>query len=188
MYGTTSRTRNIAIILTVVSLLAVAPLTSCSTAQKTPSTDTNKFQTAQPSNEELTLPAADAEKLNEAIGFGKDNGYAAKYGARPSYEITENGKPKLMTILDREHREWKPGTHKIEVFCLGTGTLDVSLKVGDSQAENPNAKCSKNIEMTTLTIDTPGADEGWIQITPAKGTKAYIGYRLAETTGSAGGT
>lgn len=101
--------------------------------------------------------------------------YRMRAGARPSYRTDNHGKRQTMSILDVDNSTWDAGDYQLTVYCMGTGTLDVSFSIGETHEER-SMTCSKDIAQESLNVRTEGADKGQVGITPSEDSKCEIAY------------
>ncbi|WP_432489545.1 hypothetical protein [Kineococcus sp. SYSU DK018] len=83
------------------------------------------------------------------------------------------------TIRDQDAQPRPAGAHQLSVHCTGTGSLTVTLAIGESSESTQLPQCSPETAATTLSVrTTTQATPTTVTIAPAPGTVAAIAYAL----------
>lgn len=109
--------------------------------------------------------------------------HRAVSGARLSHEVNEDGERRAISTLDTDDSPWDAGNYQLTVYCMGTGTLDVSFAIGGHHAER-TMPCADDIRQESLSVQTEGASEGQISITPSEDSESAIAYWIDQTGAS----
>ena len=124
-------------------------------------------------------PFTDEEiaRLNDAVQ-AVGNEPVALATARPSYLADEQGKRRIMTIHDVDKSHKTAGMYQLQVFCLGTGLLDVDFSIGDA-SRNDTLRCIVNdIAVANIPLEVADSDIMEVTIRPSEASDCQIAYRV----------
>lgn len=123
----------------------------------------------------------DADKLAAENGDGEFAGaeLVTQFGPSPSYSTGTYGLRQPNVAHNVENLQIEAGTYQLTVYCIGTGNLTVDYEIGNT-AKRGTIRCDdKQVQQTTLSIDSAGNDTTCIvTITPSYGTACVFAYQI----------
>ena len=125
-------------------------------------------------------PVVPNELLNAArVALTNQPTGIALVGPRPS-AIRRGDVVEEMTIRDQTRTPRDAGRYRLTVVCVGSGSLTVRFSIDDEATEGSLPQCSPNAAYYAGELTVPGAADAAtvVQIVPAPGTVAGIGYRI----------
>lgn len=100
-------------------------------------------------------------------------------GARPTVTPAGNGRWQTMVIRDEDESPWAAGTYRLEVACLGVGSLVAFIGVGGAAQIRQLAPCGSDVGIDHVTVAVPrAASKGTVVITPVGETRAAVAYQV----------
>lgn len=123
----------------------------------------------------------DADKLAAENGDGEFAGaeLVTQFGPSPSYSTGTYGLRQPNVAHNVENLQIEAGTYQLTVYCIGTGNLTVDYEIGNT-AKRGTIRCDdKQVQQTTLSIDSAGNDTtSIVTITPSYGTACVFAYQI----------
>lgn len=124
-------------------------------------------------------PFTDEEiaRLNDAVQAAGSEPVALA-AARPGYRTDEQGKRRIVTIHDVDESHKAAGMYQLQVFCLGTGSLDIDFSVGDASRNDALRCIADDIAVANMPLEATDSDIMEITIRPSEASDCQIAYRV----------
>lgn len=126
---------------------------------------------------ESSFTDEDIAGLNDAVRAVGDNPIALAT-ARPSYLVDEQGDRRTMTIHDVDESHKTAGMYQLQVFCLGTGSLDIDFSIGDASRNDALRCIADDIAVANMPLEATDSDIMEITIRPSEASDCQIAYRV----------
>ena len=83
-----------------------------------------------------------------------------------------------MTIHDVDESHKTAGMYQLQVFCLGTGRLNIGFSIGGT-SRNDTLRCIvDDIAVANMPIDVSDSDIMEVTISPSEASYCQIAYRV----------
>lgn len=152
-----------------------------SSTTETPHGDSSSVQGEASDGAAHVLDARSVAALDEAVRNAADlsgAGYRSLASARPSLLADGQGGRTVMSIHDVDETTWEAGSYRLTVYCMGSGSLDVSFSIGEDRVER-TMSCAADVAQESLSLRTAGASEGHVGIVPSDNAVSEIAYWIA---------
>jgi hypothetical protein len=92
----------------------------------------------------------------------------------------QDGNVQQVAIQDQMKAPMSAGRYRLTVVCAGSGSLTIRFSIDAQKTEGTLSQCSPNTAYYIDELVAPESAEGTtaVQIVPAPGTVAGIGYRI----------
>ena len=83
-----------------------------------------------------------------------------------------------MTIHDVDESHKTAGMYQLQVFCLGTGSLDIDFSIGDASRNDALRCIADDIAVANMPLAATDSDIMEITIRPSEASYCQIAYRV----------